>query len=109
MYLTNKLTDFIKKVINTYLCREYVFSNQNGTSFIEISYSWENTYKRAGIKGLRFHALRHTFCKRMAYFGINSFTIMQVVGHKDTKTAKRYTNPTEEHMLATKSRGSRQH
>ena len=54
---------------------------------------------RAGIKDLRFHDLRHTFCTRMAYLGINPFTIMQVVGHKDTKTAKRYTNPTDEHML----------
>jgi hypothetical protein len=25
---------------------------------------------------------------------------MQIVGHKDTKTAKRYTNPTDEHLMA---------
>jgi integrase len=87
VFLTNELTDFFKKVINTDSCSEYVFSSQNGKPFIDISYSWENTCKRAGIKDLRFHDLRHTFCTRMAYLGINPFTIMQVVGHKDTKTA----------------------
>ena len=44
----------------------------------------------------------------MTYLGINPFTIMQVVGYKDTKTAKRYTNPTDEHMLAAMSKVSRQ-
>jgi hypothetical protein len=33
---------------------------------------------------------------------------MQVVGHKDTKTARRYTNPTDEHMLSAMSKVSRQ-
>jgi len=30
----------------------------------------------------------------------NPLIIMQIVGHKDTKTAKRYTNPTDEHLMA---------
>jgi len=36
----------------------------------------------------------------MANAGISPFVIMQIVGHKDTKTAKRYTNPTDDHLLA---------
>ena len=33
---------------------------------------------------------------------------MQIVGHKDTKTAKRYTNLIKEHMLVALSKVSRQ-
>ena len=34
--------------------------------------------------------------------------IMQIVGHKDTATAKRYTNPTDEHLLAAMEKMSQQ-
>jgi hypothetical protein len=44
----------------------------------------------------------------MTYLGINPFIIMQIIGNKDTKTAKRYTNPTDEHMLAAMPKVSRQ-
>jgi hypothetical protein len=36
----------------------------------------------------------------MADAGVNIFTIMQIAGHKDTATAKRYNNPTEEQLMA---------
>jgi hypothetical protein len=35
----------------------------------------------------------------MANAGVNPFMIMHVLGHKDTSTAKRDTNPTDEHLL----------
>ena len=35
----------------------------------------------------------------MASVGVNPFMIMQVVDRKDTAAVKRYTNPTDEHLL----------
>ena len=90
----------MKQVIKDNPDSEYVFSNEFGKPYSDISESWENACDRAGIKNLWFHDLRHTFCTRMAHEGVNPFTIMAVVGHKDTRTAKRYTNPTDEHLLA---------
>ncbi len=44
----------------------------------------------------------------MADKGVNVFTIMQIAGHKDTATAKRYNNPTEEQLLAAMAKMSPQ-
>jgi hypothetical protein len=44
----------------------------------------------------------------MASAGVNPFMIMQVVGHKDTATAKRYTNLTDERLLAVMGKMSHQ-
>jgi integrase len=98
--LTKELTDFLKKVINQYPESEYVFNQKNGQPYKDLKEGYNAACKRAGIKNLRFHDLRHTFCTRMANEGVSPFVIMQIVGHKDTKTAKRYTNPTDEHLLA---------
>jgi integrase len=106
--LTNELTDFFKQVINDVSYSEFIFSGVNGKPLTDISGSWENTCKRAGIENLRIHDLRHTYCTRMSHEGINPFTTMQIVGHKDTKTARRYNNPTEEHVLSAMSKVTRQ-
>ena len=108
VFLTVELTEFLKNTIEDNPYGEYVFSDIWGKELVTIHTSWEGTCKRAGIKDLKFHDLRHTFCTRMAHLGVSPFTIMQVVGHKDTKTARRYTNPTDEHMLSAMSKVSRQ-
>ena len=98
--LTKELTEFLKRVINDYPESDYVFNKVNGQPYRDLKDGFKGACERAGITGLRFHDLRHTFCTRMANAGISPFVIMQIVGHKDTKTAKRYTNPTDDHLLA---------
>jgi len=98
--LTKELTAFLKKVINEYPESEHVFNQKNGQPYRDLKEGYNAACKRAGIEGLRFHDLRHTFCTRMANEGVSPFVIMQIVGHKDTKTAKRYTNPTDAHLMA---------
>jgi integrase len=106
--LTKELTDFLKQVINISCFSEHVFCHKNGQPVKSFIGSFKAVCKRAGIKDLRFHDLRHTFCTRMANAGVNPFIIMQIVGHKDTSTAKRYTNPTDEHLLAAMGKMSHQ-
>ncbi len=106
--LTKKLTGFLKKVINVDSSSKHVFCYKNGQPLKSFDSGFRAVLKRAGIENLRFHDLRHTFCTRMASEGINPFMIMQIVGHKDTATAKRYTNPTDEHLLAAMEKMSHQ-
>jgi integrase len=105
--LTKELTEFFKQVIKSDSGSEYIFVNNKGKPFSDISQSWEEACRRAGIDDLRFHDLRHTFCTRMAHEGVSPFAIMAIVGHKDAKTAKRYTNLTNEHLLAAMSKLSK--
>jgi integrase len=95
------LTAFLKRVIKDHGHGDYVFTNpKTKEPYFEIKEQFRNTYKRPGIADLRFHDLRHTFCNRMAASGVNPFVIMPIVGHKDAKTAKRYTNHTDAHLMA---------
>lgn len=97
--LNNDLTEFFISIIKNVSIDEYLFPSKDGKRFDDVKKSWGNTCRRAGIEDLKFHDLRHTFCTRLAADGTSPFFIMKIVGHKDTDTAKRYTNPTEEHLL----------
>lgn len=49
--------------------------------------------KRANIKGLRFHDLRHTAATRMAERGANIVAVKEILGHADIKTTMKYFHP----------------
>jgi integrase len=106
--LTKELTKFLEQVIELNPFSEQVFCNRNGRPLKSIDGAFKAACKRAEINNLRFHDLRHTFCTRMANSGVNPFMIMQIVGHKDMATAKRYTNPTDEHLFETMRKMSHQ-
>jgi integrase len=45
--------------------------------------------KRAGVREIRFHDLRHTFGTRMAAAGVPMRTLQEWLGHRDFKTTCR--------------------
>jgi integrase len=51
--------------------------------------------RRAGIKGLRFHDLRHTTATRMLENGASIVDVSKILGHSDLKTTMRYAHPDE--------------
>jgi integrase len=46
--------------------------------------------KRAGVREVRFHDLRHTFGTRMAAAGVPMRTLQEFMGHRDFKTTLIY-------------------
>ena len=75
---------------------EYVFS-KNGKPYLNVKTGWWTALKKAGIEGLRFHDLRHTFGTRLGMAGVGIKTIAELMGHKDLKMTMRYSHPTPEH------------
>ncbi len=51
-----------------------------------------NACRRANIKGLTFHDLRHTFASRLVRAGVDLITVKDLLGHYSVKTTKRYTH-----------------
>ncbi len=51
---------------------------------------FKRTLRRAGVRELRFHDLRHTFGTRCAAAGVPLRTIQEWMGHRDFKTTLIY-------------------
>ncbi|WP_433972761.1 tyrosine-type recombinase/integrase [Tunturiibacter lichenicola] len=51
---------------------------------------WASATRRARIKNLRWHDLRHTFCSRLAQAGFSIKVIQEAAGHKTIQMAARY-------------------
>jgi len=51
---------------------------------------WQRLTKRAGIKGFRFHDLRHTTATRLLRETGNLETVRRALNHRDISTTSRY-------------------
>jgi integrase len=52
--------------------------------------SFQRALKRAGVRQVRFHDLRHTFGTRMAAAGVPMRTLQEWMGHRDLRTTLIY-------------------
>ncbi|HEY9158308.1 site-specific integrase [Candidatus Binatus sp.] len=60
----------------------------------------EGVIKRAGLEGLRFHDLRHTFASRLVMNGVDLFRVQTLMGHKSPMMTLRYAHLSPEHLRA---------
>jgi len=58
--------------------------------------AFNNACRRAGIKNLRFHDLRHTFATRLVLAGVDLATVSKLLGHSSIQMTMRYAHPTPE-------------
>ena len=54
--------------------------------------AWDSLTKAAGLEGIRFHDLRHTFITHMVERGVPLGTIQAFVGHMSSRMLKHYTH-----------------
>jgi len=59
--------------------------------------SWATLVKKAGLEGLRFHDLRHTFASHFLMAGNRLEDLAEILGHSSVKTTKRYSHFEEDH------------
>jgi integrase len=72
-------------------------ASSNGRVFGELTadalkHSFKRAVRRAGIKGLRLHDLRHEATSRFFEKGLNVMEVASVTGHKTLQMLKRYTH-----------------
>ena len=76
------------------------FKSETGKPLTTVKTGFKAACKRAGIEGLRFHDLRHTFASRLVASGIDIETVRSLLGHSDIKMTMRYTHSTSERKRA---------
>jgi integrase len=71
--------------------QRFVFVNPaTGTRWVDTKVAWRSALKKAGLVGLRFHDLRHTFATRFRQRGGALEILQRILGHKDIATTMRY-------------------
>jgi len=71
----------------------YVFLNpETGQPLKDVKRSFPGSVRRAGIEGLRFHDLRHTFASRLVETGVDLITVKELLGHHSVRVTERYTH-----------------
>ncbi len=63
-----------------------------------VAMAFRRVAQRAGLKGFRFHDLRHDFCSWLTMRGVPMRAVQQLAGHADLRMTQRYSHLAE-HIL----------
>jgi integrase len=76
----------------------YVFRDAEGSTFIDVRYSFENAVKKTGLQDFRFHDLRHTFASNLIMQeGVELNDVRELLGHKRIDMTLRYAHLSPKH------------
>jgi len=78
----------------------WVFANP-GTKkpYVSIFYAWDTARKRAGLKEVRIHDLRHSFASFLVNAGRSLYEVQKLLGHTQVKTTQRYAHLAQETLI----------
>jgi len=71
-----------------------------GARRVNINDSWDRVRRRAGLKDVRLHDLRHTFASRALALGEGLPMIGKLLGHRKIDTTARYAHLARESIRA---------
>lgn len=78
----------------------YVFpSPVNGKPSASLFFPWDRIRKRAGLKDVRLHDLRHSYASFLVNQGISLYVVQGLLGHAHSRTTQRYAHLAHETLL----------
>ena len=60
--------------------------------FVDLKAGFALACQKAGIEGVTWHTLRHTFASRLVARGVDIVTVQQLLGHSTVTVTMRYTH-----------------
>ena len=73
---------------------EFVFYNhETGKPFVDLSAGLALACQKAGITGVTWHTLRHSFASRLLDQGMDIVTVKELLGHSTVLVTMRYLRP----------------
>jgi len=70
----------------------FVFCHGNGARLKSMQGGFNIVMEQAGIRGFRFHDLRHTFASHLAASGVEILVLKELLGHKTLTMTLRYSH-----------------
>ena len=96
--INDDLVELFKEVrAKNQLKSKYIFCDNGGRPFKEITKSFMAALRRAGIEDFRFHDLRHTFASHFIMRGGQLKELQELLGHKNITMTMRYAHLSQEH------------
>jgi integrase len=89
--LLGRLVTSAKQASETYI----LTNSKTGKKYTTIKTAWLTACRLAGVEGLNFHDLRHTFGTRAMDNAAPLQAVQEVVGHKSIETNRGYTHAAE--------------
>lgn len=89
---TSRLVPLTKEAISVLTQQDRYLESVFPLSDYAARHSWDRLVKRAGIKDLRFHDLRHEAISRFFEMGLSMPEVALISGHKDPRMLFRYTH-----------------
>ena len=78
----------------------YIFpSPVNGKPSASLFFPWDRIRKRAGLKDVRLHDLRHSYASFLVNQGISLYVVQGLLGHAHSRTTQRYAHLAHETLL----------
>jgi integrase len=75
----------------------YAFYNPvTGDRFYDLKLGFKAILRRAGLTGITWHTLRHTFASRLTRSGVDLVTVKELLGHATINTTMRYAHSNHE-------------
>jgi integrase len=72
---------------------DFVFYNlETGKPFVDLKAGFALACDKAGISGVTWHTLRHTFASRLLDRGVDIITVKELLGHSTVTVTMRYTH-----------------
>lgn len=71
---------------------DLVFCHTDGRRFGDFRSSWRRLTRAAGLADYHFHDNRHTFCSSIVNVGGSLKDVMEMIGHRDMRSANRYSH-----------------
>lgn len=79
----------------------WVFKGTRDGSPADVETVWRRVREQAGLKGFRFHDLRHTTASYLTQSGAGLAQVADALGHKTLAMARRYSHQSGENVRAT--------
>lgn len=90
IHLNAPAIDLLKS-ISRYQDNPYIFPSPiTGRPSASLHFPWTRIRKRAGLKDVRLHDLRHSFASLLINNGARLYDVQRLLGHLNPKTTQRY-------------------
>ncbi len=93
----------ILRGLSSWMTSAWVFPSENPATPIDPRNFYRRVFipavKKAGLEGICWHTLRHTFASRLVMKGVDLRTVQELMGHKTIAMTQRYAHLSPRHLL----------